>query len=149
MVLVKCQNCGVTNRVDLQHAQQQTAKCGKCGTPLDVSQPANGEKPVIVTDDTFASQIENASGTILLDCWAPWCGPCRTLTPIMEQLAAESAGRYQIAKLNTDQNPRVATQFRIQSIPTMLIFKDGQLVDRLVGAMPKHEIVNRLTSHTS
>ena len=147
MQLVKCRKCGATNRVDPQHLGQQIAKCGKCGTPLELSNQTGGGKPVTVTDETFRSLITNSPGTVLLDCWAPWCGPCRMLTPIMEQLAAESAGRYQIAKLNTDENPRVATQFRIQSIPTMLIFKEGKLVDRLIGVMPKSQILNRLMAH--
>ena len=84
---------------------------------------------------------------VLLDAWAPWCGPCRMVGPIMEQLAAESKGRYRIAKLNVDENPGTAAQFQIQSIPTMLIFKNGKLVDRLVGAQPKPAILARLMSH--
>ena len=145
-MLVTCHNCGTKNRVDPDHAREQIAKCGKCGTPLDLANQPQSNKPVEVTDATFAGQVESG-GTILLDCWAPWCGPCRMITPIMEQLAAEANGRYRIGKLNVDDNPRIAQQFHIQSIPTMLIFKNGQLVDRLVGALPKPEIARRLLAH--
>jgi thioredoxin len=106
---------------------------------------ADDKKPLIVTDATFDRDVLQATGNpVLVDCWAPWCGPCRMIGPIMEQLAAESNGRYRIAKLNIDENPRIAAQFQIQSIPTMLIFKDGKLVDRLVGAQPKQSIAGRL-----
>jgi thioredoxin 2 len=149
MLVVKCHDCGSNNRVDPKQAEQAIAKCGKCGTRLELTNQNFGTKPVIVTDGTFQSQVVNVIGTTLLDCWAPWCGPCRRLTPIMQQLAMESAGRYQVAKLNIDENPLIANQFRIQSIPTMLIFKNGQLVDRLVGAMPKQEIASRLLAHAS
>jgi thioredoxin len=102
-------------------------------------------KPLIVTDETFQRDVLQSSGRpVLLDCWAPWCGPCRMIGPIVEQLAAESQGRYRIAKLNVDENPLTAAQFQIQSIPTMLIFKDGQLVDRIIGAQPKQKIAARL-----
>jgi thioredoxin 2 len=101
-------------------------------------------KPVTVTDASFASDVLGASVPVLLDCWAPWCGPCRMIAPIMDQLAAESGGRFVVAKLNTDENPRVSAQFRIDAIPTMLIFNRGQLVDRIVGLQPKQAILARL-----
>jgi len=82
----------------------------------------------------------------LVDCWAPWCGPCRMISPLVEQLASKYAGRLKVAKLNVDENPLIASQYAIQSIPTLLLFRDGRLVDRLVGALPRPEIERRLTS---
>jgi thioredoxin len=107
---------------------------------------AGGEaKPVTITDQTFERDVLQASGPpVLVDCWAPWCGPCRMVGPIMDELAAESAGRYRIAKLNVDDNPQTASRFNIASIPTMLIFKDGKLLERLIGAQPKQAIAERL-----
>ena len=147
MQVVVCTKCGTKNRVDPEAAANHLAKCGKCGAPLELEYKASEDTPIIVKDETFEREVLKARGTVLMDCWAPWCGPCRTIGPIMEQLAAESNGRYRIAKLNVDENPRTASQFQIQSIPTMLIFKDGQLVDRLVGAMPKPAIISRLQAH--
>lgn len=148
MPVVSCSKCGTKNRVELARAADAQAKCGKCGTPLDTSKiadQADDKKPLIVTDATFERDVVRVgSMPVLVDCWAPWCGPCRMVGPIMDQLAAESNGRYRIAKLNVDENPRIASQFQIQSIPTMLIFKDGKLIDRLVGAQPKPAIAQRL-----
>ena len=150
MPVVACAKCGTRNRVDPRSAAQQIARCGKCGTPLDVSkarETAGETKPLVVTDSTFQREVLENNGAVLLDCWAPWCGPCRMVGPIMDQLAAESKGRYRVAKLNVDENPRTAAQFQIQSIPTMLIFRNGKLVDRIVGAQPKPAIEARLSAH--
>ena len=149
MSVVTCGNCGTKNRVNPQQAAVRVATCGKCGVPLDAA-PASETKPVIVTDDTFQALLaETKNQPILVDAWAPWCGPCRMVGRIMEQLAAEANGRYRIATLNVDDNPRVASQFQIQSIPTMLVFKNGKLVDRIVGAQPKPAIAARLLAHVS
>ncbi|HEY5883345.1 MAG TPA: thioredoxin [Pyrinomonadaceae bacterium] len=148
MEVITCKNCGARNRVDPEKARTSTAKCGKCGQPLPGSPNDHlkaSAKPITITDATFQSEVLNSRGVVLLDCWAPWCGPCRMIGPIMEQLAAESNGRYRIAKLNVDDNPQTSSQFQIQSIPTMLIFKDGKLIDRLIGAQPKQAIAQRLT----
>jgi thioredoxin 2 len=147
MPVVACKNCGSKNRVEPRQAEGKVARCGKCGQPLVVpSEAANPalDHPLVVTDDTFQRDVLSAHGLVLLDCWAPWCGPCRMVGPIMDQLARESNGRYRIAKLNVDENPRTSGQFQIQSIPTMLIFKDGKLIDKLIGAQPKQAIADRL-----
>jgi thioredoxin len=146
MTIVTCPNCGAKNRIDESKAAQAQPKCGRCGNLLGASAGSSGE-PVIVTDSTFAREVLSIKGKpILVDCWAPWCGPCRMLEPTIKQLAAESGGRYVIAKLNTDENQRTASQYRIDGIPTMLVFKDGQLVDKLVGLQPKQAIASRLAT---
>ena len=151
MPVVECPKCGAKNRVDEHVVERLQPVCGRCGTKLGggpaVAEGSAGH-PITVTDDTFASVVLQAGATpVLLDCWAPWCGPCRMIAPVMEELAAEAGGRFVVGKLNTDENPRVAGQFRIDAIPTMLIFKNGKLVDRLVGLLPKQEIQRRLAGH--
>ena len=143
MQVVGCSNCGAKNRVDERRLANGEAKCGRCGTKLAAG--AHESKPLNITDQTFEREVLQARGRpVLVDCWAPWCGPCRVVGPILDQLAAESAGRYRIAKLNVDDNHQTAARFQIASIPTMLIFKDGKLIDRLIGAQPKQAIAERL-----
>jgi len=103
-------------------------------------------KPVEVTDDSFEREVLSHPGAVLLDCWAPWCGPCKMVAPVLDQLASEYSGRVKIAKLNVDENPATASRYGIRSIPTMLIFKKGNQIDRLVGALPKQEIESHLTA---
>ena len=146
MGIQTCPNCGTKNRVDENAAREMKPICGKCGAPLSSAQTAS--RPQIVTDASFARDVVQASSStpVLVDAWAAWCGPCRMIAPIMDQLAAESNGRYKIAKLNVDENPHTAAQFNIRSIPTMLIFKNGKLVDQIVGAQPRETIVARLSA---
>ncbi len=133
MTIIPCPNCGAKNRVDESRAGQSTAKCGKCGSPLPLA-----TEPLTITDANFETLVQNGGNTpILIDCWATWCPPCRAIAPVIDQLARESAGRWRIGKLDVDANPLIAQQFHIDGIPTLLIFKSGQLVDRLVGAQPK------------
>jgi thioredoxin 2 len=145
MQVVVCSKCGAKNRVEESRLATSEAKCGRCGAKLQAVNSGNDSKPVVITDQTFEREVLQTSGRLtLVDCWAPWCGPCRAIGPVMDQLAAESQGQYRIAKLNVDENPQTSARFQIASIPTMLIFKDGKLVDRLVGAQPKQAIAERL-----
>ncbi len=144
MQVIDCRECGAKNRADEVRLRAGEARCGRCGTRLEFSVTT---KPMIVTDESFQRNVIEASGPpILVDAWAPWCGPCRAIAPVLDQLAAESDGKYQIAKLNVDENPRIATQYQISSIPTMMIFKNGKLIDRMIGAQPKHIIAARLAN---
>jgi len=138
--LIRCPSCGATNRVPLEKiAQGFQPVCGRCKTPLPV-----GNQPVTVTDANFATEVERSPLPVLLDMWAPWCGPCRMVGPFVEELAKEMAGRVRVAKLNVDENPATAARFNVQSIPTLLVLKNGREVERIVGAQPKAAIVQRL-----
>ena len=99
---------------------------------------------VAEVQDASFDQFVKRKGVVLVDCWAPWCGPCRRLSPIIEELSVQMAGQVTFGKLNTDENPMTAQKNGIMSIPTMLIYKDGQKVDQLIGALPKGEIVGVL-----
>ncbi len=139
-VIIQCPKCGTKNRVSAEQ-WEKTPVCGKCKAPL----PAHAE-PIEVTDQNFGELIVKSSLPVLLDMWAPWCGPCRMVAPMIEKLAAEYAGRVRVGKLNTDSNPATASRFRIDSIPTLLIFRGGREVDRIVGLAPIEDVRRRLES---
>lgn len=94
-------------------------------------------KPIAVSDEDFATQVLEADSLVLVDFWAPWCGPCRAVAPILDELATEYEGKVKIAKVNTDEHSKHAMDFGVQAIPTMIIFKGGEEIDRIVGAGPK------------
>ena len=139
--LVRCPACGAANRVPWAKVEQGLAPiCGRCKTPLPVVDSA----PITVTDATFSTDVERSPLPVLLDMWAPWCGPCRTIAPMVEELAGEMSGRVRVAKLNVDENPVTAARFGVQSIPTLLVLRQGREIDRIVGVQPKSEIARRL-----
>lgn len=108
---------------------------------------AENGRTVTITDSNFESEIEGAAGLAIVDFWAAWCGPCRIVAPIVEELAVEYEGRVKVGKLDVDENQRTATRFGIRSIPTILFFKDGKLVDQIVGALPKPHLERKIQEH--
>jgi thioredoxin 1 len=100
-----------------------------------------------VTDETFATAVEQSAGLVLVDFWAEWCGPCKMIAPILDQLATEYAGRVTIAKLDVDSNQRTAMKFNVRSIPSLLFFRDGKHVDTVVGLVPKAALAARIQKH--
>ena len=138
--VLRCLACGAANRVPWAKVEQGLAPvCGRCKTALAVD-----SKPITVTDTTFSADVEHSPLPVLLDMWAPWCGPCRMIAPMVEELAGEMSGRVRVAKLNVDENPATAARFGVQSIPTLLVLQHGREVDRIVGVLPKSEIARRL-----
>ena len=137
--IVACGSCGARNRVTIGSSKQPV--CGRCKTPL-----SPGTTPVVVTDGNFAN-ITATDKPIVLDMWAAWCGPCRMIAPTIEALAREYTGRAVVGKLDVDANPQTASRFGVQSIPTILILKEGREVDRLIGLQPADAIRRRVDLH--
>ncbi|MDJ0649877.1 MAG: thioredoxin [Xenococcaceae cyanobacterium MO_188.B19] len=100
-----------------------------------------------VTDSSFQGDVLESDVPVLVDFWAPWCGPCRMVAPVVEEIAEQYEGQVKVVKLNTDENPQVASQYGIRSIPTLMIFKGGQRVDMVVGAVPKTTLANTLEKY--
>lgn len=143
--VVRCSSCKTKNRIPADKAGL-VAKCGKCKSPIETHDLFIG-KPVIVTDDDFEAQTLHSPIPVLLDCWATWCGPCQMMTPIMDQLAAEWKGKIRVCKLNVDENPKTAALYSILSVPTLMIFDNGEMQDSLAGAVPKHLIVQKMSAY--
>jgi len=100
----------------------------------------NQTETLKVTDSTFEQEVLNANEPVLVDFWAAWCGPCRTIAPVIEELAGEYQGRLRVAKVNVDENPEAPARFGIRSIPTLMLFKDGELKEKVVGVQPKSQL---------
>jgi thioredoxin 1 len=117
--------------------------------PADGKGMAPGEEAaeISLSDETFAAQVLQSQLPVLVDFWAPWCGPCRVMSPLISEIARAFAGRLKVAKLNTDESPRIASQYSVMSIPTLLLFKDGRAVERVVGVLSKAKLEERLASH--
>jgi thioredoxin 2 len=125
--VVVCPNCGRKNRVPA--AAAGTPRCGHCHNPLPWIADAG--------DDSFAERVEQARMPVLVDLWAPWCGPCRAVSPALENLARDRAGRIKLVKVNVDESPAIAARFGVQGIPTLLVLDKGTVVTRQTGAAPE------------
>ena len=134
--VLTCLGCGKRNRI--RPAPRGVPHCGSCGKPL----------PWVVsaTDETFEAEA-SSSVAVLVDLWAPWCGPCRFVSPILEDLARDFTGRLKVVKVNVDENPQLTRRFDAMSIPTLVVLRNGRVVDRFQGAMPKSDLTVRLTPH--
>jgi thioredoxin 2 len=127
---VTCGNCGAKNRVPA--VAHGLPRCGKCSNPLSW---------VVDADDAeFHAVVDEASLPVLVDVWAPWCGPCRMVSPALEKLAEELAGSLKLVKVNADDNPEVSRRFEVQAIPTLVVLDHGQVVDKQIGALPEHQL---------
>jgi thioredoxin 2 len=134
--ILTCPNCGAANRI--RPSARGAPHCGTCGEPL----------PWVVDADQATFEVEAAaSPTVVIDLWAPWCGPCRIVSPMLDAFAREHAGRVKVVKVNVDDNQGLAIRFNAMSIPTMVVLRDGQVVDRIVGAMPQPTLWSRLEPH--
>ncbi|PJF48572.1 MAG: thioredoxin [Chloroflexi bacterium] len=106
-------------------------------------------KPVVLTDTNFEEMVEKRKGVVLVDFWAEWCGPCKMIAPIVEQIAEENAGKLTVGKLDVDANGETAMRFGVMSIPTLILFKNGEPVERLVGYRPKEQLMAKIRPHLS
>ncbi|ABW68448.1 thioredoxin [Desulfosudis oleivorans] len=140
-VIVPCSRCGAKNRVRTDPAGKMPV-CGKCRAPLVAGKALS--VPITVFDRTFQDEVLSSAVPVLVDFWAPWCGPCKMVGPMLERLAAKYAGRVKIAKLNVDENPATASRYAVSSIPTLLFFKQGRVAQTLVGAVPESRIEDQI-----
>ena len=125
---IPCASCGAVNRVPLERVRMGP-KCGRCHVPIEVTEP------VEVSDEQLARLVEGTDVPVLVDFWAPWCGPCRMVAPALKQLAERHAGRVLVAKVNTDVHQRTAAQLGVQAIPTLAVYRGGQLATKQAGAL--------------
>ncbi|MCG6922732.1 MAG: thiol reductase thioredoxin [Acidobacteria bacterium] len=137
---VPCRSCGSLNRVELEQLHRGLGPvCGRCQAELPVS-----VAPVEVTDGTFDDEVLGSPLPVLLDVWAPWCLPCRSMGPVLDGVASSLVGRVRVAKLNADQNPEAMARLRIHGIPTLIVFKEGREISRMIGARGKDDLLQRL-----
>ena len=138
--LIKCNSCGATNRIDGSKLNDKPI-CGKCGKQLRFT-----DKPIDIHNGNFKREITEQPGFVLVDFWAPWCGPCKMMSPILQQLAKNYAGKIRVGKINTEKNQQLAAKFNIRGIPHLILFKGGKKIKESTGALPKARLESWLKS---
>jgi thioredoxin 2 len=139
--IIVCPDCGTKNRIPIDK-QHLIPKCGRCGSRL----PASGGTVLELSDQNFQQVVEKSPLPVLVDFYSPTCGPCHALAPVIEKLAGQYAGRAVICKLDTSRHQMTAARFQVRGVPTLMFFKNGQSVDKVVGAVPGTELVQRLNN---
>jgi thioredoxin 2 len=142
-VIFTCGGCGVKNRIP-RGRMGQRALCGKCRAPI--VQAGSSVHPAVAGDGNFSTEVLESKLPVLVDFWAPWCGPCRAMSPIIDRLAANYAGTLKVVKVDVDQNPATASRYGIRSIPSLMFFKNGSVIDTVLGAHPPEELERRIQS---
>lgn len=138
-VLIPCPSCGRTNRVPYS-ALGKTTRCAHCHTAL----PATGEPLEVPDAAIFDALIASSSLPVVVDFWAPWCGPCKAIGPVLEEIAKEYNGRLKVVKMNVDENPQTPSKFGVRGIPNLILFKAGEVREQIVGAVPKSQLVKAI-----
>ena len=136
--ILRCRKCSVRNRVLLSRLSSHP-KCGKCGETLHIPTGA-----LSIGEADMGSEVLDETFPTVVDFWAPWCGPCTMMTPILEEIALEYTGRVKVVKINSEENPGLSLKYNIQGIPTLILFRDGREVNRLIGAAPKEQVLKFL-----
>ena len=137
LVTYPCAHCGAANRIPRARLRDDP-KCGRCHDKVFP------RTPVAVTTSSWNREVEECPLPVLIDFWAPWCGPCHAVAPVLEQIAQERGGRIKVAKVNVDENPGLAARYGIRSIPTILLVKQGKVADQVIGAVPKVQLKKKL-----
>jgi len=130
---VPCPFCGRLNRIDTARAKDRP-KCGSCGKPIAL------DRPLRVTDSDFDRVVQDSQVPVLVDFYADWCGPCKVMAPVLDQVAHERLGNVLVVKVDTDRNPQVSQRFQIRSIPTLILFRGGREIARELGAIPRQRL---------
>ncbi len=137
-VILRCRNCRARNRVMLDRLASQP-RCGKCKEKLLIP-----ESTISISENELNEEVLQETIPTAVDFWAPWCGPCRIMSPLLDEIAKQYRGRIKVVKVNSDENPDLSSRYHIQGIPTLILFRDGREIDRLVGAAPKGHVLKFL-----